>query len=77
MKPYPEGATGKTGAGDAFASGFLGARLAGEDIVEATKWGTANATGVIRHVSANEGVLSEEEIQEMMDKYSDVVPKIL
>jgi len=59
-----------TGAGDAFASGFLG-RLIDEDmklpvdpdtIREALKWGVKNSNKVIQSVGAQGGLLAKEEI---------------
>ncbi len=49
----------KTGAGDAYASGFLGAILSGKDIQTAMLWGTKNAASVIGKVGAQTGLLSQ------------------
>ncbi|PSO44228.1 MAG: hypothetical protein BRC22_02795 [Parcubacteria group bacterium QH_9_35_7] len=75
MKPYPIEPVGKTGAGDAFASGFLGAKLEGADEKTALKWGTANATGVVQEIGAHEGVLTKKEIKELINKFSEVKPE--
>lgn len=52
----------KTGAGDAYTSGFLGALSLGLSIKEAMSWGTINAASVIGKVGAQEGLLTREEI---------------
>jgi len=52
MKSYPIKAKAKTGAGDAYASGFLSALLHQKNPTEAMRWGTANASGVIREIGA-------------------------
>lgn len=48
----------RTGAGDAFGSGFVAARLRGYDIADALRVGTLNAENVIGHVGAKAGILS-------------------
>jgi len=53
----------KTGAGDAYSSGFLGAILSGHDIQTAMVWGTKNAASELRRVGAHEGVLTLEQMQ--------------
>ncbi len=52
----------KTGAGDAYTSGFLGALIYGKDIEEAMRWGAANAAAVVGKVGAQTGLLKREEI---------------
>lgn len=52
----------KTGAGDSFASGFLGAVLYGENIETAMKWGVINSASVIGKVGAQAGLLTKQEI---------------
>jgi len=46
-----------TGAGDAFASAYAAAMLKHNDIRTALAVGTANATGVVRHMGAKVGIL--------------------
>ncbi|MFB6181277.1 MAG: carbohydrate kinase family protein [Candidatus Magasanikbacteria bacterium] len=75
MKPYPLEPTGKTGAGDAMASGFMGAILEGRNTKEALKWGTANATGVVQNIGAHEGVLNKKEISKMIKKFPEIKPE--
>ncbi len=52
----------KTGAGDAYASGFLSAIMLGKNIQEAMAWGTKNASFVIQKVGSQPGLLRREEI---------------
>ncbi|SRR5260221_2172142 len=59
----PASYTGKTGAGDSFASGFLGAILYGKDIPDAMKWGSYNAAAVLEHIGAQTGLLTKEEME--------------
>ena len=51
----------KTGAGDAYSSGFMGAILAGLSIKSAMTWGTANAASVISKIGAQTGLLTSIE----------------
>lgn len=52
----------KTGAGDAYSTGFLGAIIQGKPIKEAMRWGTRNAASVIGKVGAQKGLLRREEM---------------
>lgn len=61
----------KTGAGDAYASGFLGALMLGLSIEEAMRWGAVNASAVIEKVGAQTGLLSKEEIEKGLKEHSD------
>lgn len=51
-----------TGAGDAFASGYVAALLYGHNYERALEWGQRNAVAVLKHVGAKKGLLSLAEI---------------
>jgi ribokinase len=51
-----------TGAGDAFASGFLASYVKEKEIAECLRWGIAQSTGVVTRYGAIEGLLTEEEM---------------
>lgn len=53
----------RTGAGDAYASGLIGALLSEKNIKTAMEWGTRNASSVIKLVGAQTGLLTREEIK--------------
>lgn len=55
-----------TGAGDAFASAFLGALLKNKGHKEALLWGAVNAAAVIHEVGPTNGLLSQSEIQKRL-----------
>ncbi len=48
-----------TGAGDAYASGFLGEYIKTNDIQQAMKFGAKNASSVISYLTTQKGLLSE------------------
>lgn len=48
----------QTGAGDAFGSAFVAARLQGRDMADSLRIGTANAESVISHFGAKSGILA-------------------
>jgi len=56
------GVVDTTGAGDAFASGYIAALLYGHNYEKALMWGQRNAAGVIKKVGAKKGLLSLSEI---------------
>lgn len=58
----------KTGAGDAYASGFLAASLLNLPIQTAMKWGTLNASGTMKALGAQNGLLSKKRMEEKMNE---------
>lgn len=67
----------KTGAGDAYASGFLAAYMDGKEVEEAMRWGAVNAASVIEHIGAQEGLLTKEQIQERLESHKEFAAKEL
>jgi len=59
----------KTGAGDAFASGFLAGKIGGKTSIESAKWGIANSISMMQRYGAHEGLLSKENILGEVKKY--------
>ncbi|MBI4591897.1 hypothetical protein HY733_00385 [Candidatus Uhrbacteria bacterium] len=55
-----------TGAGDAFASGYLGALMSGESCSEGLRWGAVNSSSVVGHVGPTKGLLSATEIRKRL-----------
>jgi len=56
----------RTGAGDAFGSGFVAKIIAGADITEAITFGSANSTSVVKTIGAKAGILhSDAQIHDM------------
>lgn len=66
---FPCNVVEKTGAGDAYTSGFLGAVLYGKNVEEAMRWGAVNAASVIEYVGAQKGLLVREEIEQRMTNF--------
>lgn len=52
----------KTGAGDAYAAGFLAAVMKGKDLKTAMEWGSKNAASVMEKVGAQTGLLQKEQM---------------
>jgi len=67
----------RTGAGDAYASGFMSAYLQGHTIPHAMAWGTANASGVVQQFGGHKGTLTKKQITTILKKYSSIKPKLL
>lgn len=55
-----------TGAGDAFATGFLGALMHGKPHAEALKWGSVNAASVVNQIGPTKGLLSHTKIKQRL-----------
>ncbi|KKR16024.1 MAG: hypothetical protein UT54_C0046G0013 [Candidatus Daviesbacteria bacterium GW2011_GWB1_39_5] len=61
-----------TGAGDAYATGFLAALFYGKDFSEAMRWGAANSAAVVEQCGPQEGLLSYNQMQEKLNKNSGI-----
>jgi ribokinase len=70
MPPYPDPAPPfeRTGAGDAFASTFVAALIKGSNIEGALQWGPINSMNVVQHTGAQEGLLSESALGDLLSK---------
>jgi ribokinase len=68
MPVYPDIAPPyeRTGAGDAFFSTFIAYMAKGYDATEAIKRAPINSMNVVQHIGAQEGLLSEEKIEEYL-----------
>lgn len=53
----------RTGAGDAFGVGFMGAVMEGKETDEALKWGMVDSASVLTKVGAQAGLLRKEEME--------------
>ena len=63
----------RTGAGDAFASGFTAAIAMGRSIEEAITLGSANSTSVVSYVGAKKGILDKSvQLHEMAIRTSKI-----
>ncbi len=67
----------KTGAGDAYASGFLGAYIKGIAVLEAMSYGAVNAASVIEKVGAQTGLLHRTQIEDRLSQQKDFIAKRL
>jgi sugar/nucleoside kinase (ribokinase family) len=81
-KTYALGATKsevieKTGAGDAYTSGFLSAVLSNLSFEEAMIWGSVNAGSVIQKIGAEQGLLTKEEIKDKISSLGDFHPRAI
>lgn len=64
-----------TGAGDAYASGFLAATMSGLARVEAMRWGTVNAAAVVSTTEGQTGLLTKTEMQTILEENSSLRAK--
>ncbi len=66
----------KTGAGDAYTSGFIAAILNGEIILDAMRWGAINSSSVISKIGAQEGLLNLRVLKDRLNYLNSFKPKI-
>lgn len=75
IKSFPVKVVAKTGAGDAFSSGYLAARFYKHDMATALLWGIANSCGVIGQHGAQKGLLDKNGIKKMSAKFPGIKAK--
>ncbi len=61
-KIFPGKLVEATGAGDSFATGFIGAKMNNKTMQNALAWGCVNSSSVIGYVGPQKGLLSNKEI---------------
>lgn len=61
----------RTGAGDAYASGFLAALVNDLPVAEAMGWGAANAAAVVSTVGAEKGLLKKTDLENKLSENPD------
>lgn len=66
----------KTGAGDSYTAGFLGATINGCSIEEAMVWGSVNAASVVGKVGAQEGLLTKTQLLEKIKENNTFSPEV-
>jgi ribokinase len=71
LYPDPGPPVERTGAGDAFASTFVAALMKGSNLEGALQWAPINSMNVVQHVGAQEGLLTEKELSELLAKAPD------
>ena len=54
----------RTGAGDAFSSAIVAALVLGKTLQEALLWGPVNSMSVVQYIGAQEGLLSQKNLEE-------------
>ncbi len=64
-----------TGAGDAYASGFVAALINNYPIQEAMRWGVANAACVMSTAGSQSGLAGKNKVKELLTQYSDLQPQ--
>ena len=65
----------RTGAGDAFGSGFLAAYIKGKELEECLKWGTVNSASKLGFIGPQAGLLHENQLPEWLKKAESVTVK--
>lgn len=65
----------RTGAGDAFGSGFLAAILSGRPYEEALRWGTVNSASVLGYIGPQAGLLNRQQMEEELEKSKLIQPR--
>ncbi len=72
---FPVEVVSKTGAGDAFSSGYLAARFYDHDTSTALSWGIANSCAVISSFGPEKNLLNKKEVIKMISKFSSIKPR--
>ncbi|WKZ25426.1 MAG: carbohydrate kinase family protein [bacterium] len=72
----PMDAYERTGAGDAFGSGFLSAIIKRKTVEEALIWGTVNSASVIGYTGAQKGLLKEQDLDTWVERFKSSGVKV-
>jgi len=72
IKTLPDDGNEKTGAGDAYASGFFAAVVQEKAIPEAMLWGTLNAYSVMKDVGAQNGLLTKGALDKKLSEHNNL-----
>ena len=73
----PMDAYERTGAGDAFGSGFLSAVIKGKTMEECLIWGTVNSASVIGYTGAQKGLLKIEDMDMWVERFKSSGVKVV
>lgn len=74
---FPAQVVDMTGAGDAYATAVLAGIFHNKSLVEAMRWGTANAASVVGAIGAQKGLLTYDKMQEKLQENFKVVAKLI
>jgi ribokinase len=74
---FPAPIVERTGCGDAFASGFIGALAHNFGILEAMRWGSVNAAGVLQHIGAQKGLQTKRQIMHRLRNHDEFQARII
>lgn len=77
LTTFPCNIVEKTGAGDAYTSGFLAALFYKQPVERAMVWGAANAASVIEKVGAQEGLLDRETVEVHLKRYPEIIARAI
>lgn len=62
----------RTGAGDAFGSGFMAAIMGGKTLEEALRWGTVNSASVLGYIGPQAGLLTVDKMPSWLARAENV-----
>lgn len=71
IKQFGQNGVDKTGAGDAYTSGFLAKYLHGGSLSECMKWGPPNAFSVVEKYGAQKGLLTLQEMETVLESHPE------
>ncbi len=66
--PDPKPPLERTGAGDAFSTGFLSALVYGRPLTEALRWAPVNSMAVVQEIGAQKGLLTKPQLLSLLRK---------
>jgi ribokinase len=74
---FPMKVVENTGAGDAFATGFIAALFHGNSVPEAMRWGAANAGSVVTKIGPQDGLLTLMKLKSILRQFKHIKTKIV
>lgn len=77
IERFPATVVERTGAGDAYATGFMAAIIEGKDVPEAMRWGSVEGASVIASIGAQKGLLHKDMLTKTLEKEASFTAKSL
>lgn len=75
LEIFPSPLVERTGAGDAYSTGFLSALALGHGVSDAMRWGTFSSAFVVGEIGAQKGLLTRERMEQLAQENPGFQPR--
>src|SRR3989344_5744495 len=75
LEVFPAKLVEMTGAGDSYSTGVLAGLIYGKSLSEAMRWGAANSASVVEQIGPQAGLLSYNQMKEVLKENKNIIAK--